>query len=63
MTWWMVISGAIALLLVLMALGMPLFAAFLVMNVTGVLILFGFSTALLWNGGREPQRGGQTRFA
>ena len=23
-----------------------------------LLILFGFSTALLWNGGREPQRGG-----
>jgi hypothetical protein len=28
-----------------------------------LLILFGFSTALLWNGGREPQRGGQTAFA
>src|SRR5262245_57449001 len=41
MSWWMVISGAIALLLVLMAIGMPLFAAFLVMNVAGVLILFG----------------------
>jgi tripartite ATP-independent transporter DctM subunit len=40
-TWWMVISGAIALLLVLMAIGMPLFAAFLIMNVTGVLVLFG----------------------
>jgi len=24
-----------------------------------LLILFGFSTALLWNGGREPQPGGQ----
>jgi tripartite ATP-independent transporter DctM subunit len=41
MTWWMVISGTITLLLCLMALGMPLFAAFLVMNVTSVLILFG----------------------
>ena len=41
MTWWMVLSGALALLLFLMALGMPLFAAFLVMNVTGVLVLFG----------------------
>jgi TRAP-type mannitol/chloroaromatic compound transport system permease large subunit len=41
MTWWMVISGALGLLLFLMALGMPLFAAFLVMNVTGVLLLFG----------------------
>jgi tripartite ATP-independent transporter DctM subunit len=41
MSWWVVISGAIALLLVLMAIGMPLFAAFLIMNVTGVLILFG----------------------
>jgi tripartite ATP-independent transporter DctM subunit len=41
MTWWMVISGAIALLLILMALGMPLFAAFLIMNVTGVLVLAG----------------------
>jgi tripartite ATP-independent transporter DctM subunit len=41
MSWWMVISGAIALLLVLMAIGMPLFAAFLIMNVAGVLILFG----------------------
>jgi hypothetical protein len=28
-----------------------------------LLILFGFSTALLWNGGPEPQRGGQTAFA
>ena len=28
-----------------------------------LLILFGFSTALLWNGGRELQRGGQTAFA
>ena len=28
-----------------------------------LLILFGFSTALLWNGGREPRRGGQTAFA
>jgi hypothetical protein len=28
-----------------------------------LLILFGFSTALLWNGGRAPQRGGQTVFA
>lgn len=41
MTWWMVISGSIGFLLVLMALGMPLFAAFLVMNVTGVMVLFG----------------------
>jgi Family of unknown function (DUF6796) len=28
-----------------------------------LLILFGFSTALLWNGGREPHGGGQTKFA
>jgi hypothetical protein len=28
-----------------------------------LLILFGFSTALLWNGGREPRRGAQTTFA
>ena len=41
MTWWVVISGALTLLLFLMALGMPLFAAFLVMNVTGILVLFG----------------------
>ena len=41
MTWWMVLSGALTLLLFLMALGVPLFAAFLVMNVTGVLVLFG----------------------
>ena len=41
MTWWMLLSGALALLLFLMALGVPLFAAFLVMNVTGVLVLFG----------------------
>ena len=41
MTWWMLLSGALALLLILMALGVPLFAAFLVMNVTGVLVLFG----------------------
>ena len=41
MSWWLVISGSIGLLLILMAVGMPLFAAFLVMNVTGVLVLFG----------------------
>jgi hypothetical protein len=28
-----------------------------------LVILFGFSTALLWNGGRETHRGGQTAFA
>jgi tripartite ATP-independent transporter DctM subunit len=41
MTWWLVISCSIGLLLFLMALGMPLFAAFVIMNVTWLIILFG----------------------
>lgn len=41
MTWWVALSGSVALLLVLFVLGAPIFAAFLGLNVAGVLILFG----------------------
>lgn len=38
---WIIIPEAIAILLLLMFLGMPVFAAFLTMNVIGVMLLFG----------------------
>lgn len=41
MSWWAVLLGSVALLLVLFLLGIPIFVAFLVLNVTGVLVLFG----------------------
>jgi tripartite ATP-independent transporter DctM subunit len=41
MSWWMALSGGIALLLGLFLLGTPIFVAFLVLNVAGVLVLFG----------------------
>jgi tripartite ATP-independent transporter DctM subunit len=41
MTWWVALSGAISLLLVLLLLGIPLFVCFLILNITGVLVLFG----------------------
>ena len=40
-TWWMALSGGTTILLVLFLLGVPLFAAFLALNVTGVFVLFG----------------------
>ncbi len=41
MTWWVVLSGSIAVLLLLLFLGVPIFVAFLVLNVLAVAILFG----------------------
>jgi tripartite ATP-independent transporter DctM subunit len=41
MTWWAALGGGIALLLVLLALGVPVFVAFLLLNLAGVLALFG----------------------
>ena len=41
MTWWIALGGGIGLLLVLLALGVPIFVAFLLLNLAGVLALFG----------------------
>ncbi len=41
MTWWMILSGGISMLLVLLLLGIPIFVAFLIMNAAGVLYLLG----------------------
>jgi tripartite ATP-independent transporter DctM subunit len=41
MTWWAALTGGIALLLVLLSLGVPIFVAFLILNIAGVLALFG----------------------
>lgn len=41
MTWWLALGGGIALLVALLALGVPVFVAFLLLNLTGVLVLFG----------------------
>jgi len=41
MTWWVALSGGVALLLLLLTLGVPLFVAFLILNVSGVFLLFG----------------------
>lgn len=41
MSWIVALIGGIALLLVLLVIGVPIFAAFLILNVTGVLALFG----------------------
>lgn len=41
MTWWAALGGAIVLLLALLALGLPIFVAFLILNIAGVLALFG----------------------
>jgi tripartite ATP-independent transporter DctM subunit len=40
-SWWIALSGAVALLLSLLILSVPLFVAFLILNVTGVFLLFG----------------------
>ena len=41
MTWWMALSGGIVLLFGLLLLGVPIFVAFLILNVTGILVLLG----------------------
>jgi tripartite ATP-independent transporter DctM subunit len=41
MTWWVALSVGLALLLFLFALGLPVFAAFLIVNIVGVLAFFG----------------------
>ena len=41
MTWWMLLFGGLGTLLILLFLGLPIFIAFLVLNVGAVLILFG----------------------
>lgn len=43
MTWWVALSGSIVFLLVLLGLSVPIFVAFLILNLTGVLVLFGTS--------------------
>jgi tripartite ATP-independent transporter DctM subunit len=43
MTWWVALSGGMVLLLSLFLLGVPIFAAFVVLNVLGVFVLFGAS--------------------
>jgi tripartite ATP-independent transporter DctM subunit len=43
MTWWVALSGGIALLLILLGLSVPIFVAFLILNLAGVLLLFGTS--------------------
>ena len=41
MTWWVALSGGIGLLLALLFLGIPVFVAFLLLNVAGILVLMG----------------------
>src|SRR2546425_3705930 len=41
MTWWVALSGSLALLLALLLLGIPVFVAFLILNVTGILFILG----------------------
>ena len=41
MTWYLTLSCGITLIMILLALGVPIFAAFLIINVTGVLLLLG----------------------
>jgi tripartite ATP-independent transporter DctM subunit len=41
MTWWMMLSGGIGLLLALLLVGIPVFVAFLILNVAGILLLMG----------------------
>ena len=41
MTWWMLLFGGLGSLLVLLFLGLPIFVAFLVLNVCAVMALFG----------------------
>ena len=41
MTWWVALSGGVTLLIALFMLGVPIFVAFVVLNVVGVFVLFG----------------------
>ena len=41
MSWWLILSADIALVLTLLLLGVPIFVAFLMLNVTGMLLLLG----------------------
>ncbi len=41
MTWWVALSLALSLLLVLLAIGVPIFVSFLLLNVAGVLVFLG----------------------
>ncbi|WP_017522853.1 TRAP transporter large permease [Pusillimonas noertemannii] len=41
MTWWLILTGSLAALIFLLFLGMPIFVAFLLLNVTGVFLLIG----------------------
>jgi tripartite ATP-independent transporter DctM subunit len=41
MTWWVALSGAVTLILALLFLGIPVFVAFLILNVAGILVLIG----------------------
>jgi tripartite ATP-independent transporter DctM subunit len=41
--WWLALSGGISVLLVLLALSVPIFVTFLILNLTGVMILFNTS--------------------
>jgi tripartite ATP-independent transporter DctM subunit len=43
MTWWVLLSGSLGFLLVLLFLGFPLFVSFLILNIAGVFMLFGSS--------------------
>jgi tripartite ATP-independent transporter DctM subunit len=40
-SWWVVLTGGVGLLLVLLVLGVPIFVAFLILNVAGILAVFG----------------------
>lgn len=41
MTWWAALSGGVGLLLILLFLGVPFFASFLILNVAGILYILG----------------------
>ena len=41
MTWWVLLSGGVAMLLALLFLGIPIFVSFLILNVAGLLYLIG----------------------
>jgi TRAP-type mannitol/chloroaromatic compound transport system permease large subunit len=41
MSWWVALSGGMVLLLSLFLLGVPIFVAFVVLNVIGVFVFFG----------------------
>ena len=41
MSWWIALSGGMTILLALLLMGVPVFVAFLVLNVVGILTLFG----------------------